>query len=1146
MLRAFSEWSRLNRLAAEMSKRPTQMNATVTLLRLNVIALSLAATTLSSAQTSLLSAGGVDARMLRYPDVSRTHIAFVYAGDIWIVPKTGGAAQRLSSPPGEESVPRFSPDGARIAFTANYDGNQDIYVMDAFGGPVTRVTHHPGVDWMLDWYPDGKSLLFASGMESGSYRFSQLYRVGWQGGLPEKLPIPYAEMAAISGDGQWIAYTPTKRQPTWKRYRGGTAPDIWLFNLRTLESRNLTDDPATDDTPMWHGQTLYFVSDRGAARHFNVWAYALETKTLRQITHFEDRDVHSASIGPADLVFEVDGRLHLLDLQTEEFHAVEVKVATDLASLKPQMKNVSKLVQGSSISPGGKRVVFAARGELFSLPAEHGPVFNLTQTPGIAERNPAWSPDGKQIAYWTDRTGEFELAVRPAEAAGEEKVITSLGPGFRYALFWSPDSRKLAFIDNQMQIWISHPQERALAKVDVLQWLMHGELGSYQMAWSPDSRWLAYSRRQDNENEAIWLFDSQTGQKHRVTSGFYNDSQPVFDPDGKYLYWLTDREMSPIFGTLDQNMWVYANSTRIAAVTLRAELPTPLAPRNDTEVEDPDKKKDKKDDTKKDTKGSADKRASDDEKKGDPDSGKDDGDNAKKKEPAPIAIDLEDFERRLVVLPPEAGNYSTLVALSGKVLYLHRPDSGSSQKKNRLLYYDLKERKEETVLEDADFYQAAADGKKLLVRRADQYAILEPKKDQKFEKPLATGKLEMTVDPRAEWRQMFSEAWRLNRDFFYDPAIHGLDWAALRDRYGRLLDDAVTRWDVNFIIGELIGELNSSHTYRGGGDTETTRSRGVGMLGIDWALENGAYRIRTILRGAPWDHQARSPLDQSGPRVKEGDYVLAVNRQPLDVAKDPWSAFEGLEKQTVTLTVNEQPSFDGAREILVETLAPGEEIDLRQLAWVEANRRRVEQASNGRIGYIYMPDTSTEGQNNLMRQFKAQWQLPGLIIDERFNSGGRLADRFLELLGRTSFGYLAWRNGPDQQLPPVAHFGPQAMLINGWAGSGGDAFPWFFRTAKRGPLIGTRTWGGLIGPASGHQLIDGGVVVVPPCRLYGPDGKWFAEGRGVEPDIQVVEDPTSMARGVDVQLERAIQEVEKRLLEKGAPQRPARPAYEKR
>lgn len=1075
---------------------------------------------------------GVDAHLLRQPDISKTQITFVYAGDIWVVPKEGGTAQRLSSPPGEESFPRFSPDGSKIAFTGNYDGNSDVYVVDASGGPVTRVTHHPGSDRMLDWTRDGQSLLFASGRESGSYRFMQLYRVGWRGGLPEKLPIPYAEMAALSEDGQWVAYTPTLRQGTWKRYRGGTAPDVWLFNLRTLDARRITDDPATDDLPMWHGRTVYFVSDRGPTGHFNLWAYSMDSQKVRQVTQFTDMDVLSAGIGPADLVFEAGGRLYVLDLETERYRTIDVNIVTDLATLKPQNKNVGKLAQDPSVSPSGKRVAFSARGDLFTVPAEHGPLINLTRSSGVAERSPAWSPDGKQIAYWTDRNGDYELAIRPAETRGDEKIITTFGPGFRYALFWSPDSRKLAFVDNRMTVWIVTPDDKARVKVDELQWLMHSSLENYRLAWSPDSRWLAYAKANANANDSIWLYDLNNRQKHRATSGFYSEQSPIFDSEGKYLYLLTDREMNPIYGTMDDSTWVYANATRIAAISLRADVPSPLAPRDDLETESDDKKDSAK------PAGENDKKT--------PDGSKDEADKAKKKDPTPVTIDLEGLERRLTVLPPIPGNYGMLASVPGKVVYLRLPDAGATERKRRLAYYDFKERKEETVLDDVNSFEVTADGKKILVERNRQFALIEPKKDQKFEKPLAVDKLETMVDPRAEWRQIFTEAWRLNRDFFYDPAMHGLDWPALRERYGRLLDGAVTRWDVNFIIGELIGELNASHTYRGGGDSEVSRSRGVGMLGVDWSVDAGAYRVRTIVRGAPWDQGVRSALDQPGLKVKEGDYILAVNRIPLDVTKDPWSAFEGLERQTVALTINQKPSVDGAQEVLVETLSSSEESNLRQLAWVEANRRRVDQASDGRIGYVYMPDTSTAGQNNLMRQFKAQWDKPGLIIDERFNSGGRLADRFLELLGRRAYGGLAWRYGKDQQLPSVAHFGPQAMLINGWAGSGGDAFPWYFHTAQRGPIIGTRTWGGLIGPAMGHELIDGGTVVVPPCRLYGPNGQWFAEGHGVDPDIEVVEDPAAMARGIDVQLERAIHEIEKQLMVGAMPRSVPRPDYEKR
>lgn len=1119
-----------------------------------------------AAWLAMPSAGrAVDARLLRHPDVSASHIAFVYAGDIWIVPKEGGMAQRLSSPPGEETAPKFSPDGRRIAFTGNYDGNPDIYVIDVAGGTPTRLTHHPAADRVVDWAGDGRSILFASTRESGSPRFSQLFRVSDQGGLPEKLPLPFAETAAISDDGNWIALTTMRRQDTWKRYRGGTAPDLWLFHLKTFESKRLAEDPATDELPMWRGRTLYFLSDRGPAKRYNLWSLTLDDPAPQQVTHFTDTDVQQPSIGPQNIVFEAGGRLHLLDLSSGKHAPVEIRVVTDLAGVKAQSRNVAKQVASMNLSPSGRRVLVEARGEVFSMPAEHGPILNLTQSSGVAERFPAWSPDGKWIAWWTDRSGDYELVVRSAEGTSTETNLTSFGPGYRYQLFWSPDSRRIAFVDQQLKIWIVDTRDRSREVAHQLRWIYHNTLQSFRVSWSPDSRWLAYSAMLDNANEALFVYDVTNHVEHRLTSGFYSDRSPVFDPDGKYLYCLTDREMRPVYGRIDPDMWTYPNATRLAAFTLRQDVPSPLAARNDTEddaTKDKDKENDKDKDPaakpvtpsppeSKDTKNeSRDKTAKggpetkETKEPAEPGSAKA-GKDEKGGKTAPVSIDLEGFEARWVILPPPAGNYGRLAAVSGKLIYVREPDTGATDAKPRIRYYDLKERKEETVLDDARTFSLSADGRKMLVARDEQAAILELKKDQKFEKPLALDRLEMTIDPRAEWRQIFTDAWRFNRDYFYDPGLHGLDWAALRDQYGRLLDDAVTRWDVNHVIGELIGELNASHTYRGGGDLEAPRSRGVGLLGVDWELHNGAYRIRRILQGAPWDHEARSPLAEPGLQIKAGDYVLAVNRQPLDLQRDPWSAFEGLEKRTVLLTVNDKPSPEGAREMLVETIGASDEVKLRQLAWIEANRRRVDEASSGRIGYIYMPDTANAGQNNLMRQFKAQFHKEGLIIDERFNGGGQLADRFLELLSRPPYANLAWRYGPDRAWPGVAHFGPQAMLINGWAGSGGDALPWFFRTSRRGPLIGTRTWGGLIGPAMGHQLIDGGSVVVPPGRLFGTDGRWFAEGHGVDPDVFVPEDLTALARGQDNQLERAIREVEEQIRQKGTT-RPTRPPYEKR
>jgi tricorn protease len=1062
----------------------------------------------------------VDARMLRYPDVSETHIAFVYAGDIWLVAKGGGTAHRLSSPLGEELFPRFSPDGTQLAFSANYDGNVDVYVIPTMGGEPVRVTYHPDADRLSDWTPDGTQLLFASGRANGVGRLSQFYLASPAGGFPEVLPIPYGDVGALSPSGKTIAYTTRDRGfRTWKRYRGGTAPDIWLFDLETLDSRNLTDSAANESQPMWHGDTLYFLSDSGPALRSNIWALDTTTETMRQVTTFTDFDITFPAIGPSDLVFQAGGRLYLMGLDDEKYAEVDVDIVTDLASLRPRRINASDLIQVADISPSGKRVVIQARGELFSVPAKHGVVHNLSRTSGAAERFPAWSPDGKSIAYWSDASGEYELGLIPSDG-GEPKTLTTLGPGFRYQLFWSPDSTKIAFIDHTQTIWIYDLETDGFSEVDKGLWRLHPNLQGFDLSWSADSRWIAYSRGLETANSAIFLFDIQSGTRHQLTSGYYSDSDPVFDPDGEYLYYLSNRTLEPIYSDMDDT-WVYPNTTNIVAVPLRSDVASPLAPRNDEEEvkeekaddEDAEESEKKKDGKKKGKKA-------DDE----------DDESEKEEKPEPVKIDLEGFENRVVVLPPEAGNFGTVAAVSGKVIFHRMPRSGSSDEDRPIAYYDLEEREEETILDNATGFVVSANGKKMLIRSKDTFAIIDIAPGQKIggegnsNNKLDTSKLEMTLDPRAEWNQLFTEVWRTYRDYFYDANLHGLDWDGLREHYGALLDDAVTRWDVNFIIGELIGEVNASHTYVGGGDTENAPRRPVGLLGVDWSLENGAYRIARIVHGAPWDAaEVRSPLAEPGVDISEGDYVLAVNGVPVDITSDPYAAFQGLAGQTVALRVNSSPNMDGSREVLVETMTS--EARLRHREWIEHNRQWVLEASDGKIGYVYVPNTSVSGQTELVRQLNSQHQLPGLIIDERFNAGGQLPDRFIEKVNRPMVTRIYFRHGATRTHPTISHYGAKAMLINGWAGSGGDAFPFFFKEMNVGPLVGERTWGGLIGPAVGHQLIDGGRYTAPPGRLFSVDGEWFAEGHGVDPDIPVVDDPSQLAKGIDPQLEAAVNAV---------------------
>lgn len=1063
----------------------------------------------------------VDAQMLQYPDVSQTHITFTYAGDIWIVSKEGGTAHRLTTAKGVEGFAKFSPDGSMIAFSGNYNGNVDVYVIPSLGGLPKRITHHGMSDRIVDWFPDGKNLLFASSRESGKQRFNQFYKVSKDGGIAEKLPLPYAEFGSVSPDGKKIAFTIISSAfRTWKRYLGGMAADIFIFDFDKMTSENISKNIANDEMPMWKENKIYFLSDRDKNQRYNIWVYDLSTKQNKQLTFFDKFDVRFPSIGENEIVFEAGGLLYLLDLSSEKIREVKVNVVTDGATLLTQNENVEKLIQNFSISYNGSRALFEARGEIFSVPAENGAVINLTQSSGAAERYPSWSPNGKYVAYFSDKTGEYQLTIRDIEKPAEEKVLTSFEDGYRYNIHWSPDSKKLVFIDQSMTINLYDLTTDKLTKVDKQLWYYEGGLRNFTLGWSSDSRYFAYAKDQENRTSAIAIYDTKEGKIRQVTSGFYSDSNPVFDTDGKYLYFLTNRNFTPVYSDFD-NTWIYPNSTQIAVVTLSKETLSPIAPKNDTisvKKEDEAKSDEKKSDEKKDDKK----------------------DEKKIKE---VKIDFDGFEERVAMLPPSAGNYGNLSAVSGKVIYNRSPNSGSADKKKSVMFYDLEKREEKTIVDDADAYQISADGKKVLIAKQNSYSIVDVAPDQKLDKKLPTNQLEMTVNPKEEWRQIFNEVWRLERDFFYDKNMHGVDWKEMKKRYGALIDNAVTRSDVNYIIGELIAELNASHTYRGGGDEEIPSQRAVGYLGIDWELNNGAYRIKRIVKGAPWDSEVRSPLSASGLKVKERDYILAVNGIKIDVSKDPSSAFEGLADKTVELTINNKPSTDGAWTIVVKTLS--DETRLRNLEWIESNRKRVEEATDGKIGYIYVPSTGIDGQTELARQFYAQFTKQGLIIDERFNNGGQIPDRFIELLDRKPLAFWAVRDGKNWQWPPVANFGPKVMLINGWSGSGGDAFPDYFRKYKLGPLVGTRTWGGLIGITGAPALIDGGSVTVPTFRMYDPDGDWFKEGHGVDPDIEVPEDPGMLAKGVDVQLERAIQEA-LRLLKENPPVNPKQPEYEKR
>ena len=980
-------------------------------------------------------------------------------------------------------------------------------------------------DRVVDWHPDGKRILFASPRESEKDRFNQLYLISTSGGYPEKLPFPYGEFASYSSDGSQMALVfRSEIFRTWKRYRGGDVADMYLFNFTDQSSENLSSSiNAGEELPMWSGNKIYFLSDNGPETRMNLWEYDLQTKARKQLTTFSEFDVHFPSLGPEEIVFEAGGKLYLFGLSDHSQREVRVNLVSDRVSLKAYTESAERYIQHATVSHDGNRVFIEARGEIFSLPAEHGYVKNLTQTSGAAERYPAWSPDGKSIAYWSDASGEYELWIKDAQNNSITRKVTNYGPGFRYHLHWAPDSKKIAFIDKAMKIKIVDVATGVTTDIDKGFTFLHGALENFRMNWSSDSRYITYARDTDNRQQCVFIYDYSQKKLHQVTSGFYNCYNPIFDIEGKYLYVLTNQTFKPTYSSID-NTFIYPNSAQIGVISLKKTTSAITAPKNEmVEV--------KKEDT---TAGenAKDKKSSKSSK------------DEKTEQGKLVEVDFDGLESRLVLLPIRSGNYGTVASAPGKIIYLRYPNTGAdADSKSHIKYYDIEKREEKTLLEDANGFALSMDAKKIFVQRANQFAVLKVEENQKFEKTLRVAEMEAFVDPMQEWKQIFADAWRFERDYFYDEGMHGLDWQKVRERYSAMLQGALTREDVNFVLGEMIAELNASHTYRGGGAEERAPSKNVGYLGVNWTAEGNYYKIKKIIRGAQWDAEVRSALDLPGVNIKEGDYILAVNGIAISTKYEPSYFFTGLSEKTIELTYNSSPTFAGSKTAVVQTLS--DESRLRHLAWIESNRKRVEEATNGDAGYIYVANTGVNGQNELIRQFRAQIHKKALVIDERFNSGGQIPDRFVEILDRELLAYWAIRDGNHWQWPPVAHFGPKVMLINGWSGSGGDAFPDYFKKKKLGPLIGARTWGGLIGISGSPSLVDGGVVTVPTFRMYNPDGTWFREGHGVDPDIEVQEDLTAFARGEDAQLERAITEV-KETLKQFVFGKPAKPMAEAR
>jgi tricorn protease len=1084
----------------------------------------LAASLLVSFPTRAASSDG--ARLLRFPDIHGDTVVFSHGGDLWSVPATGGTARRLTSGDGLELFPRFSPDGKWIAFTGQYDGSLDVYVMPASGGEPRRLTWYPSQDnndrmgfdnMVLGWTPDGK-ILFRG--QRGPIRgfIGEPYTVSPAGGPVERFPLPESGAISFSPDGKRIAYNRIFRDfRSWKRYEGGMAQDVWIYDLGTKALERITDWPGTDTQPMWIGHAIYFLSDRENWK-LNLWKYDLDTKATTRVTSFTEYDVKWPHAGSGKIVFENGGELYVLDPAAGTPVKLTVSLPDDRKFARPRWVKVEDRITSVSLAPGGLRAAFTARGDVFTVPAENGTTRNVTRTQGVREKNAVWSPDGKWIAVVSDATGEEELQMVPADGTGAPVALTTGSSSWHYPPVWSPDSKKLAYSDRAMHLWVVDVATKEKTLVDTAK---NWEISQY--AFAPDSRWLAYRKRVGTDFDAILLWDGVTKTSTQVTPSAIECDEPVFDPEGAFLYFLSDRDIAPMLGEFDPSFTVN-RTTRPYALILRSDGASPFAPKSDEATAPAAEPKEK------------------------PEPGKKNGAKKEEKKP-PFRIDLAGLSERLVAFPVPPGDYGRLSAAKGRLFWLSVPPLPLTEEegppKATLQMFDLTKRKETDLLQNVERYALAPDGSRLAVKSGKTWAVVEPKEGLKpGDGKLDLSGLTMELDPQKEWAQIFRESWRLYRDFFYLPDMGKVDWVAIRKRYEPLVADVSHRIDLNYVLAEMAAELGSGHAYVGGGDYPRPERMPVGALGADLVLDKaaGRWKIARILEGQNWDESRRSPLTEPGVKVSAGDYLLAIDGHDLTASDEPYRWLAGTVGptgetsvaagggRTVTLLVSSKPEKAGAHEIVVRPVASEE--NLRYYNWVEDNRRKVDQATNGRVGYIQIPDMGAEGLTEFIRQYYPQLRKEKLIVDVRANGGGFVSEMILERLRRSTVGMGSARSARPVPYPDASFNGPMVALINEYSASDGDIFPYYFRKYGLGPLIGKRTWGGVVGIRGlPGGMVDGGYTHVPEFGTYNMKSEWVVENHGVDPDIEVDNLPADEMAGKDAQLERGIQEILKRIKE---------------